>query len=380
MLLAAALLSVPQPLALVFMQSYHSLNPIFYYAATSISGLVNYMPVVFAALADITPPKYRAPSFGLTMASFYIAFSTSPYVVTLASKKKVVSMTSLFLAIFSCLFTLIFVPETLPKDMSNSVGLQQREARIQNEYGMSMTKKLLLRPFRDLSILNRNKMSRIIAMMVVLSGMVYSSDSTVLLYYIENRLDFSAVDVARYFFVHGLCGIFVQVYVLRALTGYVGERYVVIVAYVVGMFYNFLYGIASHKATIYAAAVFSALASMGYPTVSSINSYNGTPLEQGLLQGALSSLGALSEAFGPMLMRLVYDRTKDGALFGAGTMFFLGTLFYCIGAFFAYLLPVDQANSKSIKKAVGLNQMVLLENDHLYNGEELSISDQSELA
>lgn len=314
------------------------------------------------------PPIFRAPAFGLTMAAFYLAFSMSPSLVTLASKR-VIPLFSYVTILVSFFFVLFFVPETLPSEVSRNAAMSRGEERMQKEFGMNVYERVLLRPFRDLSILNRSTFSRIIVIMAILSAMVYSSDKTVLLYYIENHLDFNIKDVANYFLVHGLAGIIVQTYILKQLTASIGERYVLIMAYSIGAIYNFLFGIANNKAIIYLAGLVSAFSAMAYPTLTSINSYNGTPLEQGLLQGALASVGALAEGFGPLIMTFVYNRTKDGALFGAGTMFFVGTTFFAMTSVFAYILPAKHANSRKKNTHVALNQMVLLDNDHL-NDEE----------
>ena len=39
-------------------------------------------------------------------------------------------------------------------------------------------------------------------------------------------------------------------------------------------------------------------------------------------------------------MRTVYQYTKDGALYGPGTMFLFAAGLYCVAVYCAYLLPV----------------------------------------
>ena len=74
-------------------------------------------------------------------------------------------------------------------------------------------------------------------------------------------------------------------------------------------------------------------------------------LEQGRIQGALSSLSSLASAIGPMSLRYVYHTTKNGGGFGKGTMFIFGSGLYLVATFCAWLLPESQANSKHLRGA-----------------------------
>jgi hypothetical protein len=62
--------------------------------------------------------------------------------------------------------------------------------------------------------------------------------------------------------------------------------------------------------------------------------------EQGRIQGALFSVQALASACGPYAMSAIYRATKDGALFGPGSMFVFASGFYIVAVYCAYLLPV----------------------------------------
>lgn len=367
-LLLGIILGSIAPMTLVLMQSYKSLHPSLYYAGLSISGLVQVMPIMFSSLADIMPPMLRAPVFGISVAAFYIALSISPTIATFANNR-FVPVFSYIMILIAFFFTLFFMPETLPPETKQAALVLREQERMKSEYEMQPYRKMIFRPFRDLSILNRNRFSRIIAILVILSSMVGSSDKTVLLYYLENYLNFRASDVARFFLLHGLGAVFVQMLILKKLTGIVGERNVLMIAYLFGGLYNFLYGIARAKSTVYLGGSIAALATMAVPTLASMNSFNGAAHEQGILQGAVSSISALADGFGPMILKYVYDATKDGALLGPGTMFFVGTALFLISAYYAFTLPAEQANSKR-RNSVSMNQMVLLENDHLADIED----------
>merc|ERR1711862_1091999 len=133
---------------------------------------------------------------------------------------------------------------------------------------------VLLRPMRDLSILNRNYLFRILSLLAYFSGVVVAADQTLLIYYVEERLDFNEKDVASIFLISGLLGIFVQTVILKPLNGWVGEKVIVIIAFLCGTIYNTLYGIATNKVTVFIAIAISSFAGMAFPTISAIKSNN----------------------------------------------------------------------------------------------------------
>lgn len=60
---------------------------------------------------------------------------------------------------------------------------------------------------------------------------------------------------------------------------------------------------------------------------------------------------------GPMMLRYVYHKTKNGGGFGKGTMFISGAGLYLIATLWAWLLPEEQANSNvrtAAKKRISL--------------------------
>lgn len=163
---------------------------------------------------------------------------------------------------------------------------------------------------------------------------------TLLIYYLEERLSFNDRDIAHMFLLMGLLGIFVQGFVLKFFIDCMGERRVVIFAFLLGFIHNVVYGLAGKKSMIFVGVALSAFVGMSFPTISAIKSNNVEQSEQGRIQGALFSLSALASALGPLLMRFVYHYTKDGALLGPGSMFVAASFLYLIAVYCAHELPV----------------------------------------
>lgn len=68
MILASLFLSCVPTLVFVLLLKVPSLDPFWFYVSNSLIGAINYMSTMFAALSDVVPAQYRAPSYGLMLA------------------------------------------------------------------------------------------------------------------------------------------------------------------------------------------------------------------------------------------------------------------------------------------------------------------------
>jgi fucose permease len=93
-------------------------------------------------------------------------------------------------------------------------------------------------------------------------------------YYIEERLNFNDKDIATMFLIAGLLGVFVQGFGLKLLNDCVGERYVVIIAFLFGAMHNIIYALSSNKAMLLFGVAVGSLVGMSFPTISAIKSNN----------------------------------------------------------------------------------------------------------
>lgn len=188
---------------------------------------------------------------------------------------------------------------------------------------------------------------RLISAVAFFTGMVSSADQILLVYYLEDQLNFDAKDISLMFLTIGVTGIFVQVVVMKPLNDMVGEKMVVALSFMAGTLGNFLYGIGRNKSVIFVALLISGLGSMSFPTISAIKANNVESSEQGRIQGALYSVQSLASGLGPAMMQYVYSKTKtmNGFLLGPGTMFIFASALYVVGIGFALALPNDKANT-----------------------------------
>jgi DHA1 family tetracycline resistance protein-like MFS transporter len=355
-LLLGIFLSLLPPTCLVLLQLFETMSPNFYYVANASTGIVNWIAIALSCLSDVMPKKWRAPSFGLLLAGFSLGFAFSPLLALVFSHLGV-SIFSLSLLVAGFLFAACLLPETLPPAIAQE-AIRARSIDPEDDCVL----RHLMRPLKELSILNRNRLFRLLSALAFFSGMSSSADQSLLVYYLEERLGFNDGDVAVLFMIFGLMGIFVQGVVLKPLNDRIGEKHVVVTAFVFGALHNCFYGLATTKAVIFIGVAIGTLTGMSFPTISAIKSNNVAEHEQGRIQGALYSLSSLASALGPASLRFVYHLTKDNDYPGPGTMFLFAALLYLSASFCACGLPKREADSRSFVDDTYEEREPILEN------------------
>ena len=249
--------------------------------------MVSWVTVALSSLSDVMPPKWRAPSFGLLFSGFSLGFISSTGLALMLSHLGV-SVLALSLLTFGLLFAVCCLPETLPREVSREAKLRQRRLRAQNEeidaeadadgsggaWRRGPASRILIRPFAELSILNRDRTFRLLSTLAFFSGMSGSADQSLLVYYAEEWLAFDDSDVAVLFVIWGVLGIVIQGAVLKPLNDCIGERRVIVVAFLFGVLNNVMIGLATTKGVLFAAIAVGVFTSMSFPTISAIKSCN----------------------------------------------------------------------------------------------------------
>eukprot|EP00573_Skeletonema_grethae_P008269 CAMPEP_0201712838 /NCGR_PEP_ID=MMETSP0578-20130828/59846_1 /ASSEMBLY_ACC=CAM_ASM_000663 /TAXON_ID=267565 /ORGANISM="Skeletonema grethea, Strain CCMP 1804" /LENGTH=340 /DNA_ID=CAMNT_0048201901 /DNA_START=42 /DNA_END=1060 /DNA_ORIENTATION=+ len=304
-------LSLLGPMFLVLMQLDESISPFPYYASHAFSGVVSSTPAALSSLSDVIPSELRAPAFGMVLAGFSMGFAMSPMLAVVMSHF-MVSIFALCISVGGFIFACLYMPETLSPESAAQARLKRLSERPPMNSQADVWKYNLMRPAKELMILNRNQLLRLLSALAFFSGCISEADHTLFLYYVEENFGFKDSDIAILFLIIGFMGIFVQTVMLKPFNNLLGERRVVIVAFLVGSLCNYLYGVADSKRTIFLSVTLASLTGMSFPTISAIKSNNVDEMEQGRIQGALYSLQSLAKALGPMMLRYVYNETKDG--------------------------------------------------------------------
>ena len=314
------------PLLLLLVQIIPTLDPIWYFVANSAPGLLSWFGISLTVMSDVVPPALRAPALSLIQIFSFSATSFVPLLSVIFGHFGAAFISAVF-CVLGLLYAIFFLPETLTEDNKQEAIRNYNEARGRGQ----STFDTILRPVKEMAILNRNNCLRRLPVIVVLSGMVVAGDRIILLFYVQGQLGFTDANVSVLVLLHSFVALCVQTFVLKDLVRKIGERHVVTISMAFGILYNFLYGISTTTSIIMIAIALSAITGMSYPVASSIMSFNVEEHEQGKIQGVFFSLTALSNAIGPISMQFVYDQTSDGSFLGPGTMFLMASVLYVVG-------------------------------------------------
>lgn len=306
------------------------------------TGAASYLGIVFAALSDTIPAEHRAPSYGLLLSGFYGGYSLAPSVAVVLPNDSAVGLFSFVVTSSAFVAALFFLPETLPDEVRRDNLALQLSAREPSSSGSrsAWLVRAATRPLREISILNRDWAIRLLTIASFFAAMVFAVDATLVIYYIQETLDVQKTDIASMTLALGIAGVLTQGGLMQPLIARLGEKGVLILAYLCGTLHNFLYGAAGSKATIYVALIVSQLTKMNFPILSSMASKDVPPHEQGRVQGALFATNAIANAIGPLSLEFIYHLTKNIAGLGPGFMFIFASGIYAVGTVIVSFIPI----------------------------------------
>lgn len=342
-------------------------SPWIFYTIRPIHGLVSWTIVALAAVADQMPTELRAPSVGLVMAAYWSGVCSGPTSAAVLGlpNAPIVSCLSALVAICtaSCC-----VPETVtPERAQDSLLRQHQEGRLfmtlsprvrRRDY-FSVVWRTATKPLRELAILNRSSLFRLLSLLAFFNGMVTSGDKILILYYVDTKLSFSTVDTALVMILLGLGAVLSQGIILKPLNDAIGERWIVILCFGTAIVSNLLYGLAQNRSTIAWGLLWGSFSGMAFPTFSAIKANNAEASEQGRVQGALYSVLAVASGVGPLFMRLVDSFVVHHLHRPSGAMFVFAAMLQAIAFVSACYLPKDKTNSRPRHQATAEGTDVL---------------------
>jgi len=330
-------------LCIVLLQKSSTMNPFWYYLTDSALGIVSWISIALSALSDVMPKQWRAASFGLILSGFFLGFAFAPFFAVWLTHFGV-SVLSFILLGLSFVFSALFLPETLSAESAEQARQVRFQQNSNNNSNTQLTSILqtAARPIKDLSILYRNQILRLLSCLAFFSGMSTSADQTLLLYYLQDWMSFNDKDVAVLFAILGIFGVLVQGVGLKFITDLVGERYVIVIAFIFGSLHNVIYSFASNKTEIFIGASLGSICDIAFPTISAVKSIHVENHEQGRIQGALYALTSLAKGVGPAALRLGYKATRDTK--HPGSFFLIASFFFAIATICAFMLP-EEVNS-----------------------------------
>jgi DHA1 family tetracycline resistance protein-like MFS transporter len=335
------------PASFLFLVLYPRGNPVWFYVSDSVSGAINIMSLMFAALSDVIPERFRAASFGLLMAGFYGGFCIAPSIPLFLSHFYT-TVAGLLLSIMALVIAVFFLPETLATaTITTTITTNDDSTEDDNTDSTDNTNvdnvnrnvawgSLMLQPLRDISILNRHWTIRLVALGSFVAAMVYASDATFFIYYVEEQLNAREEDISTLLLAMGIAGVILQGACLQPLITYFGEKRLLVITFISGALHNFLYGMAQTKEAMIWPLLLSQLTKLNFPILASLASKDASADEQGRIQGALFAIQSIASAVGPVSMEYVYNKTENEQ---PGFMFVYAAFLYALGVVVVSFIP-----------------------------------------
>jgi MFS transporter, DHA1 family, tetracycline resistance protein len=275
-----------------------------------------------AYIADVSPPEKRAANFGLMGVAFGLGFIAGPALGGLLGERglHLPFMVCAGLTFVNFLFGLLVMPESLRPEHRR--GLQ---------FGQ-------MHPFGALRAVWRYRGVAAIVPVFAAAQLAQQGLQTVWVPYTTYRYGWSVAGVGMSLAVVGLLSAFSQGALVGALVGRYGEKKTLLSSLGVAVVGMLLFGLASQGWMMYAVTALYCLGlGLLNPSVQGLLSRAVPANEQGLLQGAMTSVMTAAAIVGPLIANGSF------ALFigpGApldlpGAPFFVGSLLCLVALWFA---------------------------------------------
>jgi DHA1 family tetracycline resistance protein-like MFS transporter len=271
-----------------------------------------------AYIADVSPPEKRAANFGLIGVAFGLGFIAGPALGGLLgeSNLRLPFMVCAGLSFLNVLFGLLVMPESLKPENRRPLNWRQ------------------MNPFGALRAVWRRPGVAALVPVFVAVQLAQQGLQSVWVPYTSYRYGWSVAQVGASLAVVGLLMAISQGALVRPIVGRFGERRTLVISLGIAMVGMLLFGLASQGWMMYAVTALYCLGLglMG-PAVQGLLSRAVAANEQGLLQGAMTSVMTASGIVAPPLTGGLFAMAISPALplSVPGAPFFLGSLL-CLAA------------------------------------------------
>ncbi len=287
------------------------------------------VPVATAYIADVTPEHERAGEFGKIGAVFGLGFILGPAIggVLTGIDPRLPFAFAATLSLLNGAYCYFLLPESLPPNRRMAFSWARAN------------------PMGSLRLLRTNKALSALAVIYFLDAMAMMSLPSTFVLYASYRYGWSEMTVGFTFAAVGLAIAIVSGFLTKPIVARIGEHRALIAGLLVGAM-----GFASYGATpvgygIWLAIPLLALWGIAGAASDSLMSARVANNEQGQLQGANASLGALAETIGPILFSQIFAfaiaPATDVGL--PGLPFFLASAFMLVASVVAVKIALRES-------------------------------------
>jgi len=245
----------------------------------------------FAYMADITPPEDRARGYGLIGAAFSAGFVAGPLLGGVLGEisHRAPFWAAAILSGFAFLYGLFVLPESLEPE--KRMAFSWRRAN----------------PFGALTLLRSHPELSSLAVGNFLLYFAHHIFSAIFVLYAGDRYGWGAWQVGTLLAMVGLLDMAVQGLLVGPVVKRLGDRTTMVVGLCFGAIGIASMGLASNGWLFVAAMLPNALWGLAMPTIQSLMTRHVSESEQGQLQGANNSVGAIAGIISPLFFGAIYS-------------------------------------------------------------------------
>ena len=272
-------------------------NMVLYAVMCSISGFFSAtFPLTFAYISDcVADKRRRAPAFGLALATFGLSFCLGPvsggYLARQFGEQSVFA-TSLLLVVINCVYIVLYLPESVPSDSvsggvfsSSSVATPRTRLNVALEYLPNTWQ--FAETFR---VFRSDPFMTNLAVIVFLYYTAVWALVSTLIIHVTRFLGFSQLALGWLLSGYGLATMFSEAVLVRYIVPWLGETNSMRLGLLSFAAQCVLVAFSSSDVMIFVSVVFSMLANLVYPSISSLVSKTVDEAQQGEALGALNGI------------------------------------------------------------------------------------------
>jgi len=290
-----------------------------------------------AYIADVTSVEERAQFFGLMGAAFGLGFVIGPVLGGFLGEygSRVPFFATAGLIFFNLLVGLIFLPES--HTPNNRRPFEIRRAN----------------PFSAMRQMSQFKIAFGIIGVLFLYNMGHHALPAVWTFWGIEKFDWSPREIGYSLGFIGILMVFSQGYLIRIVIPALGMRW----AGVVGLSFTIIafvgYALSQTPTMAYMFMIAGALGGLAGPAMSGIASSQVGPDQQGELQGAIGSVGSLTNIISPLLMTMVFGiyTGSDAPFYFPGAPFILAAILTMMSLILFFRITIGFAQKETVAQA-----------------------------
>jgi DHA1 family tetracycline resistance protein-like MFS transporter len=265
-----------------------------------------------AYVADVSPPEKRAAHLGMIGAAFGLGFIVGPAVGGLLGQidLRLPFWVAASLSLANAAYGFFVLPESLP-----------RERRAKIVWAKAS-------PLGSMALLRSRQALLGLAAVTFLDYVAHESLPSCFVIYTDYRYGWNERNVGLVLAAVGLSTTIVQAALIGPAVKKLGERGALIAGMALGAVAFTFYGAASDGAVFLLGIPFGALWGIAAPALQALMTRQVDPMQQGRLQGAISSLRGIGGLIGPLMFTQAFAAAirKDALLPIPGAPYFLAAI------------------------------------------------------